>query len=125
MASTERTEPLWTPSTERAGASEMARFMEWAGARRGAPFASYEELWRWSVDELEDFWAAIWEFCDVSASRPYERVLAAREMPGARWFEGAELNYAENMLSGRDPDAVAVLHTSELRELGELTWGEL
>ncbi len=109
----------------------MTRFMSWAGERRGQPFASYEDLWQWSVDELEDFWAAIWEFFGVRASKPHGRVLGAREMPGARWFEGAELNYAENMFADlrsggdRDPAAAAVLHCSELRELGELTWGEL
>ena len=70
--------PLWTPP-ERIGAStSMARFMRWAGERRGRAFADYDELWRWSVDELEDFWAAIWEFCGVRASHPYERVLDAR-----------------------------------------------
>ncbi len=61
----------------------------------------------------------------MRASRPYERVLASREMPGARWFEGAELNYAENLLTGRDAAAPAVLHSSELRELDELTWEQL
>ena len=104
----------------------MTRFMRFAGARRGRAFADYNELWRWSVDELEEFWACIWEFCGVRASKPYERVLGSREMPGTRWFEGAELNYAENiLLRDRDPDAVAVLHTSELRELEEITWGGL
>jgi acetoacetyl-CoA synthetase len=106
--------------------AEMTRFMRWAGERHGRSFATYEDLRRWSVDELEEFWAAIWEFCGVRASRPYERVLGSRRMPGASWFEGAELNYAENMLlADRDPAAVAVLHASELRELGEITWGEL
>jgi len=109
--------------------------MRWVGERRGRAFADYEELRRWSIDELEDFWACIWEFFGVRASRGYERVLAERKMPGARWFEGAELNYAENMLrgpthsdgheGGRDPQAVAVMHCSELRELEQLTWGEL
>jgi acetoacetyl-CoA synthetase len=108
----------------------MTRFMRWAGARGGREFADYDELWRWSVEEVEDFWASIWEFCGVRASRAYEQVLDARRMPGASWFEGAELNYAENMLGRgrdgeRDPAAVAVLHSSELRELAELTWGEL
>jgi acetoacetyl-CoA synthetase len=117
--------PLWQPSPEILRDVEMARFMRWAGERRGTGMGSYDELWRWSVEELEDFWAAVWDFCGVRASKPYERVLAAREMPGARWFEGAELNYAENILAGRDRSALAVLHTSELRELGELTWGEL
>jgi len=109
----------------------MTRFARWAGERAGRTFADYDELWRWSVEEIEEFWAAIWEYCGVRASRPYEQVLDSQRMPGARWFEGAELNYAENMLlgpsstSGRDPGQVAVLHASELRELDQLTWGEL
>ncbi len=109
----------------------MTRFMRLAGERRGQVFADYAELWRWSVDEIEDFWAAIWEFCGVRASRPYEQVLSSRRMPGARWFAGAELNYAENMLlrdrwpTSDRSDAVAVLHASELRDLDSITWGEL
>jgi acetoacetyl-CoA synthetase len=105
----------------------MKRFMDWAGARRGRPFADYDELWRWSVDDLEGFWAGIWEFCGVRASTPYERVLGSHEMPGTRWFEGSELNYAENLLAhgeGRE-DEVAVLHCSELRELAQITRGEM
>jgi acetoacetyl-CoA synthetase len=105
----------------------MTRFMRWAGERAGRTFGDYDELWRWSVSEVEEFWAAVWEYCGVRASRPYEQVLDSRQMPGARWFEGAELNYAENMLmrEDREPDAVAVLHASELRELDSLTWAQL
>ena len=118
--------PLWEPSRADRERAEMTRFMRWAGERRGRPFLGYAELWRWSVDEVEDFWASIWEFCGVRASRPYEQVLDSRRMPGSLWFEGAELNYAENLLlRHRDPGELAVLHASELRELSELTWGEL
>ncbi len=118
---------MWEPPREQLHAVEMKRFMDWAGERRGRPFADYDELWRWSVDDLEGFWADIWEFCDVRAGKTYERVLGSHEMPGTRWFEGAELNYAENVLAhgeGREHE-VAVLHCSELRELDEITWGEL
>jgi len=97
------------------------------GRAPGRELGDYDELWRWSVEHLEDFWASIWEFCGVRASKPYERVLASHEMPGTRWFEGAQLNYAENVLArgaGREGE-VAVLHCSELRELDEITWGEL
>ncbi len=126
-------QPLWEPSADAVERAEMTAFMRWADARAAAeadgsarPFADYEELWRWSVSELERFWEGIWEFCGVISSQPYEAVLDSREMPGARWFAGARLNYAENMLARtRDPDAVAVLHCSELRELDSLTWGEL
>jgi acetoacetyl-CoA synthetase len=134
---------MWEPPSAQRDSVEMARFMSWAAGRRRQAFADYDELWQWSVDELEQFWASVWEFCGVRASKSYNGVLASREMPGARWFEGAELNYAENLLRGpTHPPAgvdgatgpaprdrageVAVLHTSELREeLGEITWGEL
>jgi acetoacetyl-CoA synthetase len=141
MPGTPALNPLWEPSAADVERAEMTRFMRFAGERRGAPFADYDELWRWSVAELEEFWASIWEFCRVQASKPYEQVLTDRgsegsqidrhAMPGTKWFAGAELNYAENLLaehrSGgeRDPAEVAVLHASELRELDQLTWGEL
>ncbi len=123
--------PLWEPTAHDRERAEMTRFMRFAGERRGEPFADYDELWRWSVGELEEFWACIWELCGVRASKPYERVLGSHKMPGTRWFEGAELNYAENLLlgprsgAGRDPGEVAVLHASELRESQQLTRGEL
>jgi acetoacetyl-CoA synthetase len=131
MSGTGSETPLWRPTAEDLERAELTRYMHWAGERRGASFGDYEELWRWSVEQGEDFWASIWEFAGVRSSRPYERVWDSPAMPGTRWFEGAELNYAENMLAGpasgagRDPGAVAVLHASELRELDQLTWGEL
>ena len=89
--------PLWQPDAGRIAASGMAMFMSWARARHGTPFAGYEDLWRWSIDQREDFWAAVWEFCGVSGSRG-ERVLLDDRMPGARWFPDARLNFAENLL---------------------------
>ncbi len=118
--------PLWEPSPEERERSAMTRFMRWAGERHGRELADYDELRRWSLAELETFWGDIWEFCGVRASRPYEQVLASREMPGAQWFAGAELNYAENMLlRDRRAEDVALLHASELRPLAQTTWGEL
>jgi acetoacetyl-CoA synthetase len=118
--------PLWTPSEEEVGRARMTRFMRWASERHRRPFADYGALWQWSVEELEQFWADVWEFCGVRASKPYERVLSSREMPGAKWFEGAELNYAENLLCrDRDPDETALVACSELRACEELSWGEL
>jgi acetoacetyl-CoA synthetase len=97
----------------------MTRFMRHVD--RG--LESYDDLWRWSVDDLEGFWAAIWEFFGVRGE--YERVLRSREMPGAEWFPGARLNYAEHLLGDRDAGAIAIVHRSELRETAEVTWGEL
>ena len=103
----------------------MTRYMRWLAAERGRSFDDYEALWDWSVAELEEFWASIWDFFEVEASAPYSEVLAERVMPGARWFEGAELNYAQHIFRGKRDTDVAVLHASELRQLGELRWGDL
>jgi acetoacetyl-CoA synthetase len=111
---------LWEPSPERVERALITRFARAVG--REGP---YEDLWRWSVEDLEGFWAAVWEFFDVQASQPYECVLGRREMPGAQWFPGARLSYAEHLFRGRDDDAVAIHHAGELRELSHWTWGEL
>src|SRR5580692_5949955 len=118
--------PLWMPTAAMAANARMTDFMGWVGRRHAHTFADYDELWAWSVREIEQFWGDIWEYCGVRASEPYERVLASKQMPGAPWFEGAQLNYAENMLMReRDPRATALLHASELRPLTKLSWGEL
>src|SRR2546421_835312 len=125
MASTASDTLLWEPSPERRERATLTRFMRWAGERTGQEFTDYDNLWRWSVTDLEGFWAAVWDFFEVKASRPYERVLESSDMPGARWFTGAELNYAEHMFRNRSATEVAILHASELRPLAQLTWGEL
>src|SRR3954451_3209680 len=125
MASPEP-EVLWTPSAERVEAAAITRFARWVQDTRGVEVTgSYDALWRWSVDDLEGFWAAIWEHFDVQAHTPYERVLGSREMPGAQWFPGATLNYAEHVFRDKkDPD-LAIQDASELRDSNHMTWGEL
>ncbi len=120
-----RGELLWEPSARSVERATITRYMGWLAAERGRAFDDYASLWEWSVTELEEFWESIWQFFEVQASTPYTEVLAERKMPGARWFEGAELNFAEHVFRDKQPDQVAVLHASELRELGELRWGEL
>jgi acetoacetyl-CoA synthetase len=118
-------ELLWEPSAELVERSRLREFMGWLERERGLGFGGYGELWQWSVDDLEGFWWAIWEFFGVQADGDPQPALASAEMPGARWFPNTSLNYAEHAFAGKDDDAVAILHASELRELGELTWGEL
>ncbi|MEA2426764.1 MAG: acetoacetyl-CoA synthetase [Thermoleophilaceae bacterium] len=121
-------EPLWQPTDERRERATITRYGRWLRDERGVevdPDGDYNELWRWSVDHLDEFWASIWDFFEVEASEPYERVLGDRSMPGAQWFPGARLNYAQHVFRGRDPADVALRHASELRELGEWSWGEL
>src|SRR4051812_33861225 len=112
-------ELLWRPSQERIERATLTRFAR----ERGLP-EDYGELWQWSVDNLDDFWAAVWEFFELDGTG-YERVLGGREMPGAEWFPGVTLSYAKHIFRGKDGDAVAIRHASELRELGEWTWDQL
>jgi acetoacetyl-CoA synthetase len=105
--------------------AQMTRWLRWLRDERGIELADYDAAWRWSVDDLEGFWGSLWDYFGVRSSSPYERVLADASMPGASWFPGAELNYAEHLLTGKPDDRVAILHASETRELSELTWGEL
>jgi len=117
---------LWTPTPERIEQATITRFARWVAATRGADVTgSYADLWQWSVDDLDAFWAAIWEFFDVQASVPYERVLGARTMPGAEWFPGARLSYAEHVFRGKQDADMALQHASETRALDFMTWGEL
>jgi acetoacetyl-CoA synthetase len=90
---------LWQPSDEMKRHSNLQRYMGWL-AQRGYPRCeSYEALWRWSVSDVEAFWASLWEYFDIRASQPYSCVPGKRDMPGAEWFPGARLNYAEHIFS--------------------------
>jgi acetoacetyl-CoA synthetase len=116
---------LWTPSPERVERAWMTQYRIWLERRLGRTFDSYDELWRWSVDELDAFWRSIWDFYEVQADGSPERVLARREMPGAEWFPDVALNYAEHVFRGKADGAVAIRHAGEGRTLAEMTWGEL
>jgi acetoacetyl-CoA synthetase len=116
---------LWEPSEERIERAAITGYARWLEQTRGLRLPAYDDLWRWSVGDLEGFWASIWEFFDVQASVPAERVLGSRAMPGAEWFPGARLSHPRHVFRGRDDAEVAVRHASELRELGHWTWGDL
>ena len=103
----------------------MTEYMRWLASERGLALDGYDELWRWSVEDLEGFWGSIWDFFGVQADGERGTVLSGREMPGAEWFADARLNYAEHVFAGKEDDETAILHASELRELDELSWGEL
>ncbi len=116
---------LWTPSPEWIERSNLTAYRRWLARTRNLQFETYEDLWRWSVSDLEAFWASIWEYCGIQASAPYERVLGRREMPGAEWFPGAKLNYAEHALRHERPGADAVYHLSERTPLSRISWPDL
>jgi acetoacetyl-CoA synthetase len=117
---------LWSPPADLADTTEIGRFMSWLAAERGREFGSYEELWRWSVSDLEGFWGSIADFFAIRFRAPYERVLADRTMPGARWFPGARLNYAEHLIGAdEDRERIAVVARSQTRPPIELTFADL
>jgi acetoacetyl-CoA synthetase len=116
---------LWEPSAELKENAVITRYMGWLKENKDLSFEDYGELWEWSVNDVEEFWSSLWEFLDVKSSKPYEKVLGKKEMPGAEWFPGAELNYAEHAFRNAQPDEPALVHRSELRPLGETRWAEL
>jgi acetoacetyl-CoA synthetase len=117
------TEPLWRPSPERVERANMTRYLRWLAERRSLELGSYDQAWRWSVDDLDGFWSSVWEFFEVGGPAP-RPALAERAMPGARWFPGARLNHAELSLRRRD-DHPALLHANEAGELGTVSYAEL
>jgi acetoacetyl-CoA synthetase len=118
-------QPLWQPSEERIAHANMTAFAHQMAKAHGAQLRGYRELRRWSVEHAELFWPALWRFADVRASRPWDEVLVDRDrMPGARWFVGAELNFAENLLRCRD-DRPAVIAWSEDGRRRELSYRAL
>jgi acetoacetyl-CoA synthetase len=117
-------EVLWAPSPERVAKSHLMHYLRWL-AQRGHAFDDYTALWQWSIDDQDGFWASIWDYFQVKASRPYERVLGSRSMPGAEWFPGARLNYAEHALRHEREGADALLFLSERRDLAALSWTDL
>ena len=110
---------LWAPSAERAERANLTHYMKWL-AEHGRKFGSYADLWQWSIDDQDGFWGSLWDYFEVRASQPYERVLAASGMPGADWFPGARLNYAEHALRHEREGADALLSLSERHGLSGL-----
>jgi acetoacetyl-CoA synthetase len=127
-ASVQEGQLLWTPRPDFAAASNIARYLQWLRDTSGRDLADYGALWRWSVAECEAFWGSMWDYFEVRSDAPYQRVLDRRALPGARWFEGARVNYAEHLLRYEEKaqaDEVVFQHLSECRPLARLTWHEL
>ena len=112
-------EVLWEPPAEAWTSTQIGKFAQWLTAERGLRFRTYSDLWEWSVADLEEFWTAIWDYFEIRSHTPYEAVLGNREMPGASWFPGARLNYAEHILAGArrsaHPDGRVLVSMSQTR----------
>jgi acetoacetyl-CoA synthetase len=119
-------QPIWTPSPERIANAALTRFMHFAHERYQAPpLRDYAALHLWSVEFPENFWSAVWDFCEVRSSKRAQQILVdGTRLPGAQWFVGAQFNYAENLLR-RDDDTPAIIFRNERGERRELSWRQL
>lgn len=124
MTTLEEGRLLWAPSAEFVRRSVLAEYMDWL-AQDGRRFADYGALWRWSIDDLEGFWGSIWRFFDVRAATPYRRVLARSAMPGAVWFEGARLNYVDQVFRHATAARPAIRWADEAHGVREVSWADL
>ncbi|NMO00669.1 acetoacetate--CoA ligase [Gordonia sp. TBRC 11910] len=116
---------LWTPSAAFAEASNVTRLLDWLRTERGVDLADYPQLWQWSVDDIAAFWEALWDYFGFTSPTPYSAVLTNPVMPGAQWFVGAQINYAEQILRRARPGETAIHFRSEAAGAGSLTWDEL
>lgn len=118
-------EPLWRPSDDRKRQANIARFIEAVDEKHGLEIGSYPELYDWSVEHIPEFWAAVWDFAAIRTSQPYEEVVDdLSRFPGAKWFPGARLNFAENLLRYRD-DHPAFDFRGETQKSARMTYAEL
>ncbi|MDH5520823.1 MAG: AMP-binding protein, partial [Acidimicrobiia bacterium] len=120
-------EILWEPGPDARETSRIGRYLAWLQSERGLTFETYDELWRWSVTDLDAFWRSIWDYFDVQSTTPVNAVLADRTMPGAAWFPGTRVNYAGEILRriAERPDDVAIVGLSQTRPTVEITNREL
>ena len=116
--------PLWIPSEERIRKSNFTEYYEFLRKEYGLTFSNYSELHSWSVTDIETFWESIWKFSGLIHSKPYDKNLDKRIMPDAKWFEGAKLNFAENLLRYRD-DHTAIISSREDKPDVTLTYKKL
>jgi acetoacetyl-CoA synthetase len=116
---------LWTPRPGTVAGANVTAFMAWLDRERGLRFDGYDALWHWSVTDLPGFWQAVWDHCGVTSSAPATAVLGSRAMPGAQWFPGARLNYAEHVLRNERPGTTALLSCGESGPLAPVSWDTL
>jgi acetoacetyl-CoA synthetase len=124
---------LWSPTPESIRATRLAQFADRVGRRRGIDFGDppdYDAIWRWSVEHLDQFWAEVADWSGVLPGVPDDRVLTRRQVPGAEWFPGTTVNYAEQALRHPldgtvDPQSPALVAVAEDTEPVETSWAEL
>lgn len=116
---------LWQPPADLKNNCNLQKYIDWLKTNRNVTFEHYDELWKWSVDNLEDFWESVWSYFQIGPDHAYLHVLSERKMPGAKWFTGAKLNYAEYLFRKKQPNKPALIAYSEIRSRETITWDEL
>lgn len=116
---------LWRPSVEFIKNSNLKHFENWLQKEKGLQFVNYDELWRWSTEQVADFWGCLWEYFKVISYTPFHQVLSNQRMPGAKWFAGATLNYAEHIFRHKTADQPALIFRSERHATTKISWKEL
>jgi acetoacetyl-CoA synthetase len=117
--------PLWQPTAQQIKKAQMTRFIDYVNKKYDKKFSSYDELYQWSVSNIGDFWAAVWDFTGIKASVGYDKVIDdEKKMPGAKWFTGARLNFAENLLRYKD-EHTAFIFKGEQEKTARMNYAEL
>jgi acetoacetyl-CoA synthetase len=119
---------IWEPAPDARSTSRIGAYMDWLASTKGLSFTNYQELWQWSVDDLDGFWGSVWEYFELHSDTPFTAVLASREMPGASWFPGATVNYSGELFrrwADQSPSEVAIVGVSQTRPTVEYTIGDL
>jgi acetoacetyl-CoA synthetase len=118
-------EILWRPETDTVRSAQVTRFAKWLEQTRGLELEGYESLWQWSVDEIDAFWLAIWDYYQIQPGATVDTVLSNDSMPGAQWFPGSTVNYTAHVFKNATADRPAMIFQGEATELQEISWGEL
>ena len=116
---------LWEGSKAFKQNSHLHNYQEWLLKHHQLKINNYHELWKWSVDNVEDFWESIWNYFKIISHSPYNKVLSGNKMPNYKWFEGATLNYAEHIFRDANPNENAIIFGDEAGNITEITWEEL
>ncbi|PAV30502.1 acetoacetate--CoA ligase [Virgibacillus profundi] len=116
---------LWEPNESWKQQSNIYDYMNWLKVHKNKELEDYHSLWEWSVNDIESFWESQWEYFDIQSDHPYKTILTSHQMPGAKWFPGATINYTEHIFRNRQMDKPAVIYKSESRSTAEVTWKQL
>jgi len=116
---------LWKPTTTSIEKSNLTRYINWLAKNYSLKFSNYEELWGWSINNIDEFWKSLWHYFDIISEGNYTKVRSGDSMPGIKWFEGIKINYAEHIFRNFKKDTTAIIYASEKKPIQKITWNEL